>query len=255
MTHDPPARSARPPDGPILPGAAADTRAEAARHGLPFAAVVVVGFIGVGACMVVLGTIAESIRNQEALALDTVATPLLHGLASPQLDLVMQTATFIGSTGAVVPLTAAVAVLLLTRRRRRDAFFLVVAVIGSILLNAAMKVFFQRPRPQLPWAHVLPDYSFPSGHTMTSLVLFLAVALLIWQARGRALGSVAVALAVLGAMVVGMSRIYLGYHYLTDVVGGLLAGFLWLVAVLAAFRAGQQFLGPRVALPATRSTP
>ena len=151
------------PDGPILPGAASDTPRQVARHGIPFVVVAVAGFIGVGACMVVLGTIAETVRNQEAIALDAVATPLLHGLASPQLDLVMQTATFVGSTGAVVPLTAAIAALLLARRRRRDAFFLVVAVGGSILLNAAMKLFFQRPRPQLPWRKCCPTTASPAG--------------------------------------------------------------------------------------------
>ena len=51
-----------------------------------------------------------------------------------------------------------------------------------------MKVVVERPRPALPWAHVLPDYSFPSGHTMNSLVFYLAVALIVWAIYGRRAG-------------------------------------------------------------------
>ena len=193
--------------------------------------------------MIVLGTIAEAVRTQEVIALDTVASPLLHSFASPQLDAVMQAATFVGSNTAVIPAMVGVSVLLLWRDRRRDAYFVVVAVVGSILLNSAMKLFFQRARPQLPWATVLPDYSFPSGHTMTSLVFLLALAIVAWQARGRTAGLVAMAAAVVATGLIGLSRVYLGYHYLTDVVGGLLSGLLWLLVVVGAFRVGRRYFG------------
>ena len=234
---------AAPADGPILPGSATDSPTEVARHGIPFTVTVAAGFVAVGTCMIVLGTIAEAVRTQEVIALDTVASPLLHSFASPQLDAVMQTATFVGSNTAVIPAMVGVSVLLLRRDRRRDAFFVVVAVVGSILLNSAMKLFFQRARPQLPWATVLPDYSFPSGHTMTSLVFLLALAIVAWQARGRTAGLVAMAAAVVATGLIGLSRVYLGYHYLTDVVGGLLSGLLWLLVVVGAFRVGRRYFG------------
>jgi undecaprenyl-diphosphatase len=100
-----------------------------------------------------------------------------------------------------------------------------------------MKLFFARPRPQLPYAHVLPDYSFPSGHTMNAVIFYGGVALLLWSVYGRRAGLAAVVVATVLAIGVGISRIYLGYHYLTDVVGGILAGLAWLVVVSAAFRA------------------
>ena len=100
-----------------------------------------------------------------------------------------------------------------------------------------MKVFVDRPRPALPWAHVLPDYSFPSGHSMNSLVFYLAVALIIRAVYGQRAGSIAVPLALLIAVAVGFSRIYLGYHYLSDVVGGFAAGLAWLFVVVVAFEA------------------
>ena len=100
-----------------------------------------------------------------------------------------------------------------------------------------MKLFFERPRHQLDWAQVLPDYSFPSGHTMNAVVFYVALALILWSVFGRRIGLIALVIAVALALGVGVSRIYLGYHYLTDVVGGLLAGIAWLLVVGAAFRA------------------
>jgi undecaprenyl-diphosphatase len=100
-----------------------------------------------------------------------------------------------------------------------------------------MKLFFQRPRQQLEWATVLPDYSFPSGHTLNAFVFYIAIALILWSVFGRRVGTTALVIALLLGIGVGISRIYLGYHYLTDVVGGILAGIAWLLILGAAFRA------------------
>lgn len=100
-----------------------------------------------------------------------------------------------------------------------------------------MKVWFERPRPKLDRATVLPDYSFPGGHTMNAVIFYVTIPLIAWAVAGRRVGLVALALAVLLAFGVGVSRIYLGYHYLTDVVGGFLAGAAWLLVVGAAFQA------------------
>lgn len=198
---------------------------------------VVVGLAGLIASLVVLGSIAEGVRDQEIFALDTWATPFLHGIASPGLDLVMSSLTTMGSSLVIVPLYVLVMAGLLWRRRFGSALFLSVASGGALILNATMKLFFERPRPQLPWAQVLPDYSFPSGHTMNGVVFYLALAVIAWSIFGRRVGVTSVAVAVVLAIGIGVSRIYLGYHYLTDVVGGLLAGIAWLLIVGAAFRA------------------
>jgi undecaprenyl-diphosphatase len=110
-----------------------------------------------------------------------------------------------------------------------------VAIGGSVALNGTLKVVVERPRPVLPWAHVLPDYSFPSGHTMNSLVFYLAIALVVWATYGKRPGALAVVLALAIAVAIGFSRIYLGYHYLSDVVAGLAAGIAWLLVVALAF--------------------
>jgi undecaprenyl-diphosphatase len=232
-------------DRPISPDHAPSngaTPATAPARTAASTALIVAGFVGVAACLVVFGLIAEAVRGEEAAALDGLATPFLHDLASPGLDAIMEAATFLGSNVVIVPAALVILVGLISAGRRREAVFLAVVVLGALVLNGAMKLLFQRPRPQLAWAQVLPDYSFPSGHTMDSLAFLLALAFIVWQVRGHRWGWVAVVLAVVAAAVVGLSRIYLGYHYLSDVIGGLLAAILWVVVVVAGFSGGERLL-------------
>ncbi len=199
-------------------------------------AVLVAGFAGLIASLLVLGSIAEGVRAQEVFALDSWATPFLHGIASPGLDFVMWRLTDIGSSLVIVPLFALTIALLIRGRRYGAAVFLAVVCGGSLVLNGTMKVLFERPRPQLDYARVLPDYSFPSGHTMNALTFYVALALIAWSVFGRRVGLTALVVALLLAIGVGVSRIYLGFHYLTDVAGGIFAGIAWLLIVGAAFR-------------------
>jgi undecaprenyl-diphosphatase len=201
-------------------------------------AMLLIGFFGLAACLVLFGILAEGIRDQEVYTLDVWANPFFHGLASPFMDTVMNAATFAGSNLFIPPLFVIAIAILIRIHRPGAALFLTVTSGGSLLLNGLMKVFFQRPRPQLPWANVLPDYSFPSGHTMNSVAFYVALAVIIWSIRGRRSGTIALAVAIALSGLIGLSRIYLGYHYFTDVLGGVLAGTGWLLIVLAAVRSG-----------------
>ena len=199
---------------------------------------VVVGFAALVAILIVFGSIAEAVRAQEVFGLDTWATPFLHGIASPGLDALMNALTDIGSSLVIVPILFVVGAWLLRKQRYGAAHFLSVASVGSLVLQGTMKVFFARPRPHLDWVQqVLSDYSFPSGHTMSAVIFYVALALVLWSVFGRRIGLIALAIAATLTFGVSVSRIYLGYHYLTDVVGGLLAGIAWLLVVGAAFRA------------------
>jgi membrane-associated phospholipid phosphatase len=227
--------------GPTSAVEPTDTVPKVAERARPTVVVIIVGFITLFVCLLAFGRIAELVYRQEAVALDAVVTPLLHAAASPVLDQLMWSFTTIGSTLVVAPLFVVVEVLLLLSSRRREALFLAVATLGSVLLNASMKLFFQRPRPQLPWAQTPLDYSFPSGHTMNGLVFYLALALVIRVIAGPRVGVLAVALATTLAVLIGISRIYLGAHYFSDVAAGFLAGLAWLVIVSAAFDASDWF--------------
>jgi undecaprenyl-diphosphatase len=194
-----------------------------------------VGFVIALLAMILFGFLADRIYTQESFALDTYANPFLHSISSPFLDSVMNGITSLGSVELVTAFFVLAVVLLLSRGLRTEALFLTVAIGGSVALNGIMKLIFERPRPRLPWAQVLPDFSFPSGHSMNSLVFYLAIALILWSLFGRRVGSGAVVVAVVIAVAVGLSRIYLGYHYVSDVVGGFAAGLAWLSVVVLAF--------------------
>jgi undecaprenyl-diphosphatase len=196
---------------------------------------IVGGFIALFACLLVFGAITEDVHEQEANALDALLTPLLHSLSNPTLDAVMNGFTDLGSTMVVLPLLVVALVLLVWRRHRVEALFLLIAMVGSVVINESLKLIFHRPRPQLSWAQVQPEYSFPSGHSMNSLVFYAALALIVAVLWGRRAGLAALVLAIVLALLIGTSRIYLGYHYFTDVVGGFLAGAAWLLMVAAAF--------------------
>lgn len=197
---------------------------------------IVVGLAGLVAVLVVFGFLAEAIRAQDVFLLDTWANPFLHSIESPGLDAIMNTFTTIGTSWVIAPIFMVTLVVLARRHRYGDAAFLAVATLGGVAIEWTMKIFFARPRPQLAWARIQPDYSFPSGHTMNSTVFYVALALLIWSVFGRRAGLVAMAVAVLLTIGVGVSRVYLGYHYVTDVVGGVLAGTAWLMVVGYSFR-------------------
>lgn len=173
--------------------------------------------------------LADEVHELEAFYFDE---PLLRGayaVSGPALDRFFVFISAIGYRWGVVPADIALTLVLLAMRRWREATFAGVSFVGSALLNLATKQFFQRDRPAL-WASIAPEptFSFPSGHAMGSATLAMAVVLLCWHTRGR--WPVA-ALAAAFTGLVGVSRIYLGVHYPSDILGGWAAGIAWVSGV------------------------
>jgi undecaprenyl-diphosphatase len=200
-------------------------------------ATVVIGFAILVACLFVFGSLAQDVRSKDVFMIDAWATPFLHGFASPAMDTVMSAITTLGTVYVILPALVILGVWLLRTGRVRSLGFLVAAILGSLVIQVILKPFFARPRPGVPYAQILSDYSFPSGHTLSAVVFYGGVALVVWSLFGRRAGIAALAAATVIAIAVGISRIYLGYHFLTDVVGGILAGVALLLIVGAAFRA------------------
>ncbi len=128
---------------------------------------------------------------------------------------------------AVVPFDVALVLALLASRRWREGLFAAIATGGSALLNIGAKRLFARDRPGL-WESIAPEtsYSFPSGHAMGSMTLALTLVLLTWRTRAR--WWVVAAMAVFVPMV-GLSRVYLGVHYPSDILAGWAAASAWVV--------------------------
>jgi undecaprenyl-diphosphatase len=169
------------------------------------------------------------VREKEAIAFDVPLLNMLHALASPMLDGFFVLVSRLGFGWGLIPLDAIVVLWLTLRRRRRDSLFIGLAVIGSAILNVAAKNYFARARPSL-WLSITPEasYSFPSGHAMGSATLGVALILLFWRTRWRWPVTL-VALACV--FLVGVSRVYLGVHYPSDILAGWTAAMVWVVGM------------------------
>ena len=187
------------------------------------------------ACVAVAIALAHEVHEGQPIAADVAIMQAVHAHASPFLDALMRALTFMGGPIGVTTVTACAAAVLALRGERVAAIALVAGVIFASLLDTALKEVFERVRPQL-WPHApVPGDSFPSGHAVTSIVVYGGIAALF----GREMPRYAVAFAVAaGALVAGIafSRVYLGVHWPTDVVAGVAIGYVCLIAMLAAER-------------------
>lgn len=135
--------------------------------------------------------------------------------------------TEVGSGLVLILLTLAAAAYLLVRRKRRAALFLIM-VFGGRFLVELQKVIVDRPRPGVsPHLVAVNSYSFPSGHAANAMITFLAIGLLLpVRQRNRA---IAVGIGLAFALQVGISRVMLGVHWPSDVIGGWAFGLMWVM--------------------------
>jgi undecaprenyl-diphosphatase len=189
------------------------------------------------ACVLVplflFGELADSIREGEPFAFDESILRFMQRNASAPLDRIMLLASTVGSGPVVGSLDAIVCLLLLARRRWADATFWVLATGGAALLNKLAKHGYERIRPDL-WPSIAPEssFSFPSGHAMQSTALAAALVVLLWPTAAR---SATLAVGGLFVVLVGISRIYLGVHFPSDILAGWAASVAWVVGLSFLF--------------------
>lgn len=137
--------------------------------------------------------------------------------------------TALGGVGVLVFITAAAVFYLLMLGRARAALFVLVAIASGMALSTLMKMGFDRLRPDLvPHGAVVYTASFPSAHSMMSAVTYLTLGALLARVQPlRRLKVFVLSVAVSVALLVGLSRIYLGVHWPTDVLAGWTAGAVW----------------------------
>ena len=191
----------------------------------------------VGAVLAVVGVfakIAEDVVTRESTAFDRAVSLGLHGLATPPLDALMRALTALGSAPAVLAVAAATAGWCVRRRDRRAATMLAAVAAGTEVLNLLLKAGFGRARPELwPGVAALHSYSFPSGHAMAAAAIYGMTATVVGRLVPR-LRRAAWLAATLLAVLIGLSRVYLGAHWATDVLAGFAAGAFVLLAGIYA---------------------
>jgi undecaprenyl-diphosphatase len=204
--------------------------------------------LGAGALLAFL-QIADEVREGETGGFDAAILLALRNPADTAdpigpwwIETMFLDITSLGSTTVLTLTTLGALGYLLVKRKHGEALLLFAAVAGGSLVGTALKHVFARPRPELV-AHLseVHTQSFPSGHAMQSAVVFLTIAALVASVHRRLrerlyLIGVAVALTLL----VGVSRIYLGVHYPTDVLAGWSAGAAWAMLCWLAARLLQR---------------
>jgi len=181
--------------------------------------------------------IAEEVFEGETLWFDEAILNGLNSIATPFLDTFFVVITQFGGVFGIIALTLGALAVLIRRRKYQKALIVGLTVAGAALLNVILKLIFERARPDL-WEQLIVEtsFSFPSGHAMISAALALSVIFVCWSTKYRwpvlVIGSLFI-------LIIGLSRLYLGVHYPTDIVAGWVVSAAWLSAVVVIVNAKQ----------------
>jgi undecaprenyl-diphosphatase len=201
-----------------------------------FGALLLVGLVATSVMMLTIAEVHEHLGVPRMERWDDHIQDRVHGDTTPGLTRVMFALTWIGSPEVLGPAIPLLAAALWCRGLRRAPVVWLAATGGAAVLVTVLKLHFRRVRPDLPWAFVHePSYSFPSGHSVLAVVVYGSLIFLGMRHLRRSWERVAVCV-VAGALIlgIGISRIYLGVHYPSDVAAGYFVGAVWLGAVMGA---------------------
>src|SRR6266508_2925026 len=205
-------------------------------------------FLVAGVIVAALGTwilseLAERVMAGGTQAFDETVLRWVSRHHTPTLDHVMLEITKLGN-GTVVLMIVCVAGLFLTLTRHKySALLLVVATAGGLVLDAVLKLQFERPRPHiLTWGTEAGGWSFPSGHAMSATIAYSTVAYLAARLHRRRWARwLTMSVAMLLILVICGSRVYLGVHYPSDVLAGIIIGLAWAAFCMATLEGIQRF--------------
>lgn len=188
-----------------------------------FALVMLYAFFKVGA----------EVIDKDITFLDNSITHFVYSFRNPFLTEFMKVITNFGGEiflGVAVFTT----IFFLLKSHKKDALVFSFILVFGVGLNFLLKNVFQRPRPNLlPLIKIDTSYSFPSGHAMNSFIFYACLSYFIFRRmKNKKLGILLILGSGLLVVLIGLSRIYLGVHYPSDVIAGLIAGLAWFVAAL-----------------------
>lgn len=204
--------------------------------------VFLVSLLFVGA-FIVFGFLAHEIVGEEDNVFDAKVFAFFNDHSTAVLISLMHVLTFFGNQYFIFPAYVLLVTYLFIKHRRTDAINIIIVAVTSTALMFALKEFYHRTRPELPLFKAATNFSFPSGHALSSFILCSVLIYLISRSKlsitWKWISSV---LLILFAVSIGISRIVLRYHYASDVLAGFYLGLVW--AFLALWL--ERKLTPRV---------
>lgn len=187
--------------------------------------------------LILSSEVQESIRGEPELVgkLDKWATDLVETRRSPNLNSIAIDITALGSATVISIFLVATSGLLIFKQKFRETLHILIAGFGAAALSFIMKSYFERPRPiSIPHLVDVQGYSYPSGHSLASSAVYFTFAVLLchyFNRKRERVTIVSFASALIG--LIALSRIYLGVHYASDTIAGVLLGIGW-AALLAS---------------------
>ena len=180
--------------------------------------------------------VADNVVDRRTRNFDLAIRAYVHQFASPAVTHAMFVITYLGGNGLVM--AAFLALLIFVHLRwRRATVWLLITLAGATILDVSLKLAFHRPRPAPFFGPIPHTYSFPSGHALFSFCFYAVVAgLTAGRLRSHFLRALIWISAALLVLAIGMSRIYLGVHYPSDVLGGYLTATIWAATMVALDR-------------------
>ncbi|MBN9388999.1 MAG: phosphatase PAP2 family protein [Chloroflexi bacterium] len=189
------------------------------------------------ALVLLFALLADKVFDKGLVNTDNRIALWSYSLTNPVLTFGLTVITEIGSPLGIAILTGLTIGFFIWRKMYAYACLAALTSLGSAIINETLKQIFHRVRPDLlPGGPHLTSYSFPSGHSTGSICFF---GFLIWASwkllKSQPLKIVITIALSLMILLVGFSRIYLGFHYPTDVLGAYLSGGCWLIALLSSY--------------------
>ena len=204
-------------------------------------AALLVGLLAAAAALMLFAWLGGEVREGEAFTLDEIIRRLVHRVASPPLTALMLGASRYGGPVYLIPAVLGVALAFLIAGWRRGAVLVIITVAGAGLLNWLLKLYFARARPDPFFDYPLPGSpSFPSGHALyAASILGGLAALLTARIENHPLRLMVWSVCLGLVALIGISRIYLGVHYPSDVLAGFAVGVIWVAAIALGDRLAQ----------------
>ncbi|TCS81290.1 phosphatase PAP2 family protein [Tepidibacillus fermentans] len=192
---------------------------------------------GIG-LLLIFGLIAAFVSMDKVQWFDM---PIIHWVQffeSPTVTTFMEFFTFVGSGKIVILIIILISIFFYTfLKHRTELVFFILVMLGSHLINKGLKLLFHRQRPSFHQIVEEIGYSFPSGHSMAAFTLYATISFLLWKHIQSRTGRVLmIFFAVVMILAIGISRIYLGVHYPSDVLGGYFASGAWFVFCVTIYQ-------------------
>ena len=190
-------------------------------------------------CLLILFIVAEladEVLEKESFAFDKFFLLWLHQFANSSLDQFAIRITQLGNLNTLIIVVVITLIFLIWKRAYQEVKIFLVASLGTWILTTGMKLFFAKPRPQLGTSLISESsFSFPSGHALGSLVLYGFIGYLLSTYYPKFSKPIYCFISLIIALI-GLSRLYLGVHWPTDIIAGYGVGFLWLMLCITLLK-------------------